>query len=178
MAVRTSFHRYLQRFPENKSSKHEGWIQVFCPRLQSTEIGPKHWYLPRFRLSVQHTAQGCTKPEMFCNRSPYQEPYQNGKTPEDQRHGRLRQIFLFHILVLCCTKRRKRCEYQCFGHGRNMNDVLIPPAPPRNQSKPKQPHVESLAGKKNPLFLRLRAETTRLRASSEEKHGVNYGTVT
>ena len=77
--------------------------------------------------------------------------------------------------AVCRTKKRKRCKYQCFGHGRNMNDVLLPP------TKPKQPHVESLADKNGfypPLFLRFRAETRRWRPSSEEKHGVNYGTVT
>ena len=35
-----------------------------------------------------------------------------------------------HPCAVCCTKRRKRCKYQCFGYACNMNDVLNPPTPP------------------------------------------------
>ena len=44
-----------------------------------------------------------------------------------------------HPCAVCCTKRRKRCKYQCFVHGRNMNDVLIPthPPPPTHSPHPK-----------------------------------------
>ena len=39
-------------------------------------------------------------------------------------------FLLPHPCAVCCTKRRKRCKYQCFGHACNMNDALIPPTPP------------------------------------------------
>ena len=39
-----------------------------------------------------------------------------------------------HPCAVCCTKSRKCCNYQCFVHGRNMNDVLIPTPPHPNKT--------------------------------------------
>ena len=47
-------------------------------------------------------------------------------------------VLVPHPCAVCCTKKRKRCKYQCFGHGR-MNDVLIRPQTPAPRPPPPPP---------------------------------------